>query len=422
MWGRCADGTRKANFAPLPGPWAGTDGTHGRIFLALLGGGDAGGDKAAAVYARVSTGKQSEAGNLERQRLRLMEYAAVDGGWPGLSVVVAARDEARGAAAALSALLAQDYPGMRAVLDRLASGRPNVEVVHVHGLPPGWLGKTHALGTGAKRVLARPGAEDRLLLFTGADVCLAAGSLRRAVVYAARHGLDHLTLVPSFAVRGFWLQCWCVFTGMSVASFLSPRTINRHRSRRDRRLQPGARPGLPRGGRLRGGGDAPRRRRRLGQRLRQGGARQRMGVEPDLVSVAWYGSLGAALRGLEKNALPVLDYRVGLVAAACVGTLTLFLAPVALLVLARGPARWLAGLTVAMQWAATASCADVLMPDQRPSPRALVLGRTYPAGAALYTLSVARSGWMTLRRGGIAWRDTFYPLAALRPRRRQRKP
>ena len=36
-------------------------------------------EKTAALYARVSTGKQAEAGNLERQRQRLLEYAATHG-------------------------------------------------------------------------------------------------------------------------------------------------------------------------------------------------------------------------------------------------------------------------------------------------------------------------------------------------------
>ena len=47
--------------------------------LALLGEDGAGGEKTAAVYARVGTAKQAEAGNLERQRLRLLENAAVNG-------------------------------------------------------------------------------------------------------------------------------------------------------------------------------------------------------------------------------------------------------------------------------------------------------------------------------------------------------
>ena len=76
----------------MPGPRGGSDGTHGRMFSALLGDDCATGEKTAAVYARVSTGKQAEAGNLERQRLRLMEYAAVN----GYRVVLQASDVASG--------------------------------------------------------------------------------------------------------------------------------------------------------------------------------------------------------------------------------------------------------------------------------------------------------------------------------------
>ena len=76
----------------MPGPRAGTDGTHGRMSSALLGDDCATGEKTAAVYTRVSTGNQAEAGNLERQRLRLMEYAAVN----GYRVVLQASDVASG--------------------------------------------------------------------------------------------------------------------------------------------------------------------------------------------------------------------------------------------------------------------------------------------------------------------------------------
>jgi putative resolvase len=48
--------------------------------------------KTAAVYARVSTKKQADAGNLERQRQRLMEYAARQ----GYQVVLEAMDTASG--------------------------------------------------------------------------------------------------------------------------------------------------------------------------------------------------------------------------------------------------------------------------------------------------------------------------------------
>ena len=86
----CAGGTKQAGFSPWPVPGVGHRRyAHGDA-PALLGEGDAGGDQAGAVYARVRTGKQAEAGNLERQRWRLMEYAARK----GYRVVLQARDVA----------------------------------------------------------------------------------------------------------------------------------------------------------------------------------------------------------------------------------------------------------------------------------------------------------------------------------------
>lgn len=49
-------------------------------------------DREACVYARVSTKKQADAGNLERQRLRLVEYAAT----AGYHAVLQAEDVASG--------------------------------------------------------------------------------------------------------------------------------------------------------------------------------------------------------------------------------------------------------------------------------------------------------------------------------------
>jgi len=36
-----------------------------------------------------------------------------------------------------------------------------------------------------------------------------------------------------------------------------------------------------------------------------------------------------------------------------------------------------------------------------------------PAGLA-FVFAFLRSGWITLRQGGVRWRDTFYPLELLR--------
>jgi hypothetical protein len=41
-------------------------------------------------------------------------------------------------------------------------------------------------------------------------------------------------------------------------------------------------------------------------------------------------------------------------------------------------------------------------------------GLTHPLGALLFCWMIGRSAIITLKRGGVVWRDTFYPLDELR--------
>jgi hypothetical protein len=41
-------------------------------------------------------------------------------------------------------------------------------------------------------------------------------------------------------------------------------------------------------------------------------------------------------------------------------------------------------------------------------------GLTHPLGALLFCWMIARSAIKTLMRGGVVWRDTFYPIEELR--------
>jgi len=81
---------------------------------------------------------------------------------PMISVIFAARDEEEKLSAALVTLLAQDYPQFEvvAVNDRSLDQTPeilhefegankNLKVIDIASLPPGWLGKPHALVAGS---------------------------------------------------------------------------------------------------------------------------------------------------------------------------------------------------------------------------------------------------------------------------------
>ena len=123
---------------------------------------------------------------------------------PLLSIIFAARDEAEKLPAALATVLAQDYPNYEviAVNDRSQDQTPailhqferisqNLKVINIGQLPPGWLGKPHALAAGFER------SRGEWIVFTDADVHFAPDVLRLAVALAQQRQWDHLSLFAS---------------------------------------------------------------------------------------------------------------------------------------------------------------------------------------------------------------------------------
>jgi len=115
--------------------------------------------------------------------------------WPGVQVVVPARNESRSIPRTLPALAAQDYPGPWRIVvvdDRSTDGTAEAArgcgggrttVLNGAGLPEGWVGKVWALNQGAA------GATEPYLLLTDADILHAPGSLRRLVAESEQAGL-----------------------------------------------------------------------------------------------------------------------------------------------------------------------------------------------------------------------------------------
>src|SRR5688500_9349585 len=112
---------------------------------------------------------------------------------PSVSVVVAARNEQEKIDEGLRSVLALDYPDLEvivvddrstdaipAILDRMEIGQKRLRVIHLDQLPPGWLGKNHALARGAEE------ARGDWILFTDADVVLERSVLARAIGHATR--------------------------------------------------------------------------------------------------------------------------------------------------------------------------------------------------------------------------------------------
>ena len=147
---------------------------------------------------------------------------------PRVTLCIPARNEAAAVGEALDGWLAQDDPGLRIVVvddgstdataaclaPRAAAHPGRLKVLRNDSLPPGWLGKNHALhlASGEEEALAA-----EWLLFTDADVLAAPGLLRRAFAFREQHAFDLLSLIPAVDTVGFAER---VFIPMATLGFL----------------------------------------------------------------------------------------------------------------------------------------------------------------------------------------------------------
>lgn len=339
--------------------------------------------------------------------------------WPRLSIVVPARNEAAGIRAAVESMLGQDYPDLELVLidDRsddgtgrimaaLAAEHPGrVRVLTVRELPPGWLGKNHALWLGTR------GASGDWLLFADGDIVFDPGCCRRAVAYAEARGIDHLTLFPDYGPRGYWLRAFVAFF---LYAFVASR---RAYLASDPRSKVGAGVGafnlIRRGayeaiGTHRAIALRPDDDVRLGESVKAAGLRQAVLNGADLLRVEWYPSLRAALVGLDKTLYAGLDYSVAQVLGNVAALFFLAVAPYLLVWRAAGRARWLLLAALGLH------NAGVIAANRQVGGRALAVLPAFPLAALLFCYAVIRSCARTRLEGGIRWRGTFYPLAELR--------
>jgi glycosyltransferase involved in cell wall biosynthesis len=355
-----------------------------------------------------------------RQIERLEDLPSLTGPAPFVSVVVAARNEERNVEAAARSLLAQAYPSLEiiavddrstdrtgAIFDARAAEEPRLKVIHVRELPAGWLGKNHALWLGA----AAAGGE--WLLFADADVIMAPDAVSRAVAYAERRGLDHVTILPDTMMPGLLLKGFVcvgiVIFGLALRPWKARDPKSRHF------VGVGAFNLVRAGAYARAGGHEPIRLRpdddiKLGRILKRSGAKQDALSGRGMVSVEWYRTIGETIDGLMKNSFAVVQYNPLLMIAGVAFYLIVGLAPLLALCLGAGPVRLFGGVAVAVQL-----LLHLFVAQEAALPKRAVL--LYPVIYVLFAWILLRALVLNLSQGGITWRGTFYPLSELRKNR-----
>ncbi|HEU4963168.1 MAG TPA: glycosyltransferase family 2 protein [Bacilli bacterium] len=347
---------------------------------------------------------------------------------PLVSIIVAGKDEEEAIADTCRGLLQQRYGRYELIVvndrsedrtgERLAevqrfaeqegiTDRVRFEVVTIHDLPEGWLGKNHALYQGYLR------ARGDVILFTDADVRFHPDTLRSSIRFFQDHAVDHLTLIPIMSARGYWLQAFVKYFLFSLCLAVWPWLGNIDRQRRTG-MGIGAFNMLSRSAYEQIGTHEALAMRPdddlyLGMKVKREGLRQRLVTAPDFLEVEWYPNLGAAVRGLEKNTFAGLKYSLPLVVVAVAAQFFFFCFPFFAVWLYLGTWQgWLyAGsllLLLGLYYMFTSKMSHY------KGSQIFAL----PFTVLLFLYIVLRSVYLTYKRGGVYWRGTFYSLQELR--------
>jgi len=337
--------------------------------------------------------------------------------WPSISIIVPARNEEAQIRNGLTTLLqstgivleilavddrSTDSTGQ--IMDAVAATDQRLKVIHITQLPNGWLGKNHAMHVASQK------ATGDLLLFTDGDIIYEPSAIEIAVRHFVHHKLQHLCLLPKMIPGSVFENAVVTFFGLAFAvgmqlhlirtrwplSYAGVGAFNLVDAKFYRSLgghQPIAIDILD---------DV-----KLGKLIKKNGGRIDFQLASELLSVRWQQSLWGVVTGLEKNGFASLNYSIRQLVFV---TFVFFLAMVFPYI-----SPFVLTLHNASGFLATAALWHLLFAFiVSRIPGGWKFALMFPVGAFVMAFAYWRSAIITLRQGGVRWRDSFYPLAQLR--------
>ena len=341
-------------------------------------------------------------------------------GNPRVSIIVPARNEEYDIEQTLTLLLGLDYDNYEVIAvndrstDRTGEIMENVaaragtqgrlRVIQHQELPPGWLGKAHAMWTATSQ------ATGDWLLFTDADVLFKPDSVRRALAYAEAEQADHVVLFPQMIMKTpgeymmiAFFQTMFVF-GHRPWKVADPKARDHmgvgafNLIRRNAYDAVGSYKAL----RMEVLDDM-----KLGKVVKNAGFAQRNVFGGDLISIRWANGAMGVVNNLTKNFFAVLSFQWPRTLISAFGLAFLNLMPFLGVWLAHGWERLpyavalgsMFSIYVGMSWRSGVPAYYFLL---------------HPVSTALFIYTLLRSMFLTLWNDGIIWRGTRYPLEELR--------
>jgi glycosyltransferase involved in cell wall biosynthesis len=342
-------------------------------------------------------------------------------GNPRVSIIVPARNEEDDIEQSLIRLLELDYDNYEviavndrstdrtgAIMERVAQDQSpacsRLTVIHHQELPPGWLGKTHAMWTATNQ------ATGDWILFTDADVLFKPEVLRRALAYAEAERADHLVVFPKMIMKSpgeymmiaffhtmfmFGHRPWKVADPkakdhMGVGAFNLIRrsvyeSIGTYKTLRMEVLDD----------------------MKLGKVVKNAGFAQRNVFGADLISIRWANGAMGVVNNLTKNFFAVLSFQWPRTVISAFGLAFLNLMPFFGVWLAHGWEKLPFAITLGAMFSIY-----VGMSMRLGVPAYYFV--LHPVSSGLFIYTLLRSMGHTLWNDGIIWRGTRYPLEELR--------
>jgi glycosyltransferase involved in cell wall biosynthesis len=345
---------------------------------------------------------------------------------PKISIIIAARNEEALIDHSLRSILQTIYPNVElvavndrstdatgAILDTLASEDDRIKVIHVTELPEGWLGKVHALHTGTQH------ATGDWLLFTDADIHFAPEVLSKAVAYAEAHTLDQLSILPDDRTQhqGFYLPLFISAFGGLFLQRLKVKHVTE--GRKGAFIGVGAFNLIRRSAFDRTPGFEWLRMEVIddvgvGYMISQIDGQIAVLHGEKLLSFEWYPSLGDAIKGLEKNAFAgFARYNVARGLWVSLSMAAVVLLPFIVTIAYRD----LTAFAIILSIYSIIPAIGVIVIGKAVNIRP-ILAATLPLGYLFVAVAILNSTLKGWKDHGLRWRDTFYPLEALRKGKR----
>jgi len=353
---------------------------------------------------------------------RCVPFTEIPAEWPLISVIVPAKDEAETIEVTLNSLLASDYPRLEiiavndrstdetgAIMERVAAeaaqqNQKSMQVVHIEALPADWMGKSHAMHQAAQR------ANGELLLFTDGDIIFTPQAISSATRIFLHKQLDHLCLLPQLARGGLIEMAFITFFGflltggtflwlvptrwtlgyIGIGAFNLVRTSVYQAVGGFETIKLDVLDDI-----------------KLGKLIKHHHYRQDFYLGIEQLKVRWQPSAWGVITGVEKNSFASFHYSIIRVTLVTLIFILFFQAP--FIVPFLFPLSQTIGfiVTVILLHLCYAVIAVLFSSGLRVTPL------LFFASLAL-SFAIWRSAWITLKNGGVRWRDTIYPLDVLK--------